>query len=86
MQTSKDEEKRSRSPELRPDESTAVVRERTPLGTSDVSQSEDDTSEDEPQLPSLPPRVQDPEISAESVAKEPSMPYFLQLSDMGISS
>lgn len=84
MQNSKDEEKRSRSPEIRSDAATEV-RERTPLRTSELSHSEDDTSGDDPELPSLPSGAQELDSPNEATAKEPSMPYFLQLSEMGIS-
>lgn len=85
MQTPTAEEKRSRSPEIRSDDATEV-RERTPLRSSELSQSEDDTSADEPQLSSVPSEAQDLNSPDELAAKEPLMPYFLQLSDMGITS
>lgn len=85
MHRTKDTEKRSRSPTMRADE-PAEVRERTPLSHSEGSQSETGASGEEPELPVLPPCSKDPISSAALKGQEPTMPYFLQLSDMGIPS
>lgn len=83
MQNSKDEAKRSRSPEMRADSSTEV-RERTPLRRSQASHSDGSEEDSEPSTSST--KVQDFPSSPASEIQEPSMPYFLQLTDLGLSS
>jgi len=90
MHKSKDEAKRSRSPSMRGD-SSSEVRERTPLGRSEASHSDDARSEEDSEPPSSEPpssstKAQDITSSPASDVQEPSMPYFLQLTDLGMPS